>query len=276
MTGADSPVMADSSTEATPSMISPSPGMNSPADTSTRSPLRRLGRHDDGFASCRRRACLATVSVLRLAQRVGLRLAAPFGHRFGEVREEHREPEPQGDLEIEAVPRRAATDVAQTASSVVTTLPDLDDEHDRVLHHPRGLSFMNASPSARAHDLSGPRLKSACVDFAAIVVVILERLSGVHQQVLDDRPEAQHREERQRADDEDHADEQAAKSGVRHGNVPSDGGTTFLRRKVPAIASIGMIIRKRPTSIATPSVVLYQSVFALRPANAEPLLPVPT
>ncbi len=35
MTGADSPVIADSSTVATPSMISPSAGMTSPADTST-------------------------------------------------------------------------------------------------------------------------------------------------------------------------------------------------------------------------------------------------
>ncbi len=39
MTGADSPVMADSSTEATPSMISPSDGMASPASHTTRSPL---------------------------------------------------------------------------------------------------------------------------------------------------------------------------------------------------------------------------------------------
>ena len=38
ITGADSPVMADSSTEAMPSMISPSPGMTSPAATSTTSP----------------------------------------------------------------------------------------------------------------------------------------------------------------------------------------------------------------------------------------------
>ncbi len=35
MTGADSPVMADSSTEATPSTTSPSPGMTSPASTTT-------------------------------------------------------------------------------------------------------------------------------------------------------------------------------------------------------------------------------------------------
>ena len=32
-----------------------------------------------------------------LAQRVGLRLAATLGHRLGEVREQHREPEERGD-----------------------------------------------------------------------------------------------------------------------------------------------------------------------------------
>ena len=42
ITGADSPVIADSSTEATPSMISPSPGMSSPAETNTKSPARSL------------------------------------------------------------------------------------------------------------------------------------------------------------------------------------------------------------------------------------------
>ena len=40
ITGADSPVIADSSTEATPSMTSPSPGTNSPAATITTSPAR--------------------------------------------------------------------------------------------------------------------------------------------------------------------------------------------------------------------------------------------
>src|SRR6267378_1507969 len=42
ITGADSPVIADSSTDATPSMTSPSPGMNSPAATTTVSPERSL------------------------------------------------------------------------------------------------------------------------------------------------------------------------------------------------------------------------------------------
>ena len=39
ITGADSPVMADSSTEAMPSITVPSPGISSPASTTTRSPL---------------------------------------------------------------------------------------------------------------------------------------------------------------------------------------------------------------------------------------------
>ncbi len=48
ITGADSPVIADSSTDAMPSMISPSPGMSSPASITTRSPLRN---EDDGTLS---------------------------------------------------------------------------------------------------------------------------------------------------------------------------------------------------------------------------------
>src|ERR1700722_17229823 len=58
------------------------------------------------------------------------------------------------------------------------------------------------------------------------------------------------------------------------GNVPADVGTIFLRTKDPAIASIGMIIRKRPMNIASPSVPFQNGTFADRPANALPLLPV--
>ena len=34
-------------------------------------------------------------------------------------------------------------------------------------------------------------------------------------------------------------------------------------------------MKKRPTSIVMPIVVLYQGVFTVRPPNAEPLLPAP-
>src|SRR5216684_2590917 len=65
-------------------------------------------------------------------------------------------------------------------------------------------------------------------------------------------------------------------SGVVTGNVPNDGGTIFSRARLPATASIGMIIMKRPTSIVMPIVVLYQRVFAEMPAKAEPLFPAPS
>ncbi len=42
ITGADSPVMADSSTVAMPSTMSPSPGITCPASTTTRSPTFRV------------------------------------------------------------------------------------------------------------------------------------------------------------------------------------------------------------------------------------------
>ena len=57
ITGADSPVIADSSTEAMPSMTSPSPGISSPAETTTTSPRR----------NCAAATCVTPSAVTRLA-----------------------------------------------------------------------------------------------------------------------------------------------------------------------------------------------------------------
>src|SRR6266702_1554581 len=62
-------------------------------------------------------------------------------------------------------------------------------------------------------------------------------------------------------------------NGVVTGKVPNDGGTYFLPARYPARASVGMIIRKRRASIVMRPAVLYQVVFVVNPANAEPLLP---
>src|SRR5256885_17045909 len=67
----------------------------------------------------------------------------------------------------------------------------------------------------------------------------------------------------------------AENNGVVTGKVPDEGGTRFLRPRLPAIASIGMIIRNRPTSVDIPIATLYHFVFAFNPPKAEPLLPVP-
>ncbi len=102
MTGADSPVIALSLTEAKPSTISPSPGMMSPASTSTTSPTRRSSALTPLIDAVERlggstRALGARVAA-RLAQGVRLRLAAPFGDGFGEIGEQHGEPQPERDL----------------------------------------------------------------------------------------------------------------------------------------------------------------------------------
>ena len=62
------------------------------------------------------------------------------------------------------------------------------------------------------------------------------------------------------------------KSGVVTGNVPSDGGTRFLRARLPAMASIGMIMKKRPNSIASPSVVLYQRGVRAQAGEGRPVV----
>src|SRR5262245_54254984 len=61
--------------------------------------------------------------------------------------------------------------------------------------------------------------------------------------------------------------------GVVTGNVPSDGGTYFFCARLPATASMGIIMKKRPTSIVIAPAVLYQGVLVVNPANADPLLP---
>ena len=58
------------------------------------------------------------------------------------------------------------------------------------------------------------------------------------------------------------------------GKVPADAGITFLLARLPATASSGMIMRKRPISIAIPTVMLNHGVLAFSPINALPLFPV--
>ena len=132
MTGADSPVMADSSTEAMPSMTSPSPGMISPADDDHDVALAQL----DARATCSTPPSTSTVGErlgLHLAQRVGLGLAAALGHGLGEVGEQHGEPEPAADQADEEADVCAAADERRRRTSIGRDdAADLDDEHDRV------------------------------------------------------------------------------------------------------------------------------------------------
>ena len=129
ITGADSPVIADSSTEPTPSITSPSAGMTSPASTTTMSP--RWSSAPGPRRSVARRA--GERRGPGRAERVRLRLAAPFGDRLGEVCEQHRQPEPDADRSGE--PERLVVPAAEEVLDEDRRDDDpaeLDDEDDRV------------------------------------------------------------------------------------------------------------------------------------------------
>ena len=94
-------------------------------------------------------AACAVVWVRERAQRVGLRLAAAFGHRLGEVGEQHREPEPERELEREAESRRARPRCPGPAPAVVSTLPTSTTNITGFRTMCRGSSLTNASRIAR-------------------------------------------------------------------------------------------------------------------------------
>ena len=56
-------------------------------------------------------------------------------------------------------------------------------------------------------------------------------------------------------------------------SVPVLVAIFFLPARLPAIASVPMIGRKRANSMTRPSETFKNTVFALKPAKAEPLLP---
>ncbi len=64
-----------------------------------------------------------------------------------------------------------------------------------------------------------------------------------------------------------------ANRGPVTGKVPAEAGAAFLAARLPAIARIGMTTKNRPSSVATPIVLLNQGVLALMPPKADPLLP---
>ncbi len=99
MTGADSPVMALSSTEAAPSMTSPSAGICSPAWTMTISPFCREAEGTRVICSFSlSRGDLVGLHILSGGpQGVRLGLAPALGDGLGKVGEQTGQPQDDGD-----------------------------------------------------------------------------------------------------------------------------------------------------------------------------------
>ena len=88
----------------------------------------------------------------RLAQLVGLRLAATLGDRLGEVREQHGEPEPSGDETGEDVllSRRVAEVLDEEDRDEHAA--ELDHEHHRVASHPSRVELEHALAGGAPED----------------------------------------------------------------------------------------------------------------------------
>ena len=133
MTGADSPVIADSSTEATPSMISPSVGMISPAATSTTSPLRSRGADTFSKASP---STIRFASVSVFARRSVSACAFPrpsaiASAKFANTTVSHSHNVICSSNPSSPFPVKTAGDQLHGRQH----RPGLDDEHHRVLRH---------------------------------------------------------------------------------------------------------------------------------------------
>ena len=86
------------------------------------------------------------------AQRVGLRLAAALGHRFGEIGEQHGEPQPQDDLELERNMAAAGHEIADE-NDRRQRRNDLEHEHDGILHERARIELDEGGADGRHDDL---------------------------------------------------------------------------------------------------------------------------
>ncbi len=149
MTGADSPVIADSSTLAMPSTTSPSPGMVSPASTTTRSPWTRSGAGTGEMVTaagsspgCQPVSRRATVSVRarRSASAWALpRPSATASARLANTTVSHSQ----------TVISQAKTVGSAIASTVVKTAPISTMNMTGFRHRVRGSSLRSAPGSDR-------------------------------------------------------------------------------------------------------------------------------
>src|SRR5262245_11187138 len=211
ITGALSPVMALSSTDAMPSTISPSLAMNSPAVTSTMSPLRRSAlvvlTYLAEAGSNPRRGASASFFAVR-SRRARLRLSAcafPRPSAMASAKLANRTVN-QSQRDTAKMNQAGASPRARSAwmkSAVVRTLPTSTTNMTGLRTCMRGSSLRNESTSApRTVVGSNSERALACVDMREGVLA-----SGGQHQLLDDRSQRERRDEGERPNDDDDADQ---------------------------------------------------------------------
>src|SRR5580700_2921021 len=270
ITGADSPVIADSSTDATPSITSPSPGTNSPAVTITKSPARNCDPGTDSMLpSCFNRRATVSARDLRKASACAFpRPSAIASAKFANSTVNHSHKvicsENPNPCECCTTPRTKSMDV----SSAPTSTTNITGLAASV----RGFSLTNDSHTA-CTTISCPQR-----DFSLLVVLVAMGPKNTFPACI---IKCSRIGPRLNAGKNVNAltistteTSSTVNNGVVTGKVPADSGTYFFRARLPAIARMGITAKNLPNKVANPIVVLYQRVFPFNPPNAEPLFPV--
>src|SRR6266850_4652003 len=222
ITGADSPVIADSSTDATPSMISPSEGMNSLAETATMSPVRNLelGTFSTRVPPSSKRLAVVSERALRNVSACALpRPSAMASAKFANstVNHNHRV---IWRLNLKSAP-------PLNSRAVVITLPISTTNMTGFPIIFLGFSLSSASHRARRTIFHS---QIALVFFA--IVDSLERLARAQEQVLKDRPQTQCREKCQRTHNQNRANQQHSKKRRSHRKSSQGWRNVFLARQI--------------------------------------------
>ena len=128
----------------------------------------------------------------RLAQRVGLRLAAPFGHGLSKICEEHREPQPDRNREIES--GRPVTSKVAHEEEQGDKRADFADEHHRIAKLPARIEFRERVDHRSAENFSVEQGACFRTTLDPSLRDHLKRFSLQIEQMLDDRSERVGRE----------------------------------------------------------------------------------
>ncbi len=112
---------------------------------------QRIGRHRPPLRTVKRfRQFLRIAVLVHPFQAVGLRLAAAFGQRFGEVGEQHGKPQPQATAAVKPALPFSCPAAIPMASSVVSTLPTQTRNITGLRHCTRGLELFHRIQERRA------------------------------------------------------------------------------------------------------------------------------
>ena len=228
ITGALSPVMALSSTDATPTVTSPSPGIVSPVSTSTRSP----------FLSCDPGTTPTIAFGVRFPKKLRhdvspcaferscLRFASSLGHGFGKIGEQQGKPEPEADGQDKDRPFLAIAEEGLNEEQRRQDTAHFDDEHDRVLDQMQGVELDDGIRTGPAGGICRSRREKD-----GVFVCMIFPLYRIHVRCSATGPRARAGMKVRAPTRTITATRKRMNRGVCVGSVPRSGGDKLLSRK---------------------------------------------